>query len=100
MSLMGQKTNPSRAKIQLCPLWSKSRQTRVRSVCSLSAICVLRCNAEKQGTYTASPTLCVITARLPDRASPRKSVMTMFKPSYLLSIEVFQFEYRNRPWRC
>jgi hypothetical protein len=37
MSLMGQKTNPSRAKIQLCPLWSKSRQTRVRSVCPLSA---------------------------------------------------------------
>ena len=33
---------PSRAKIHLCPLWSKSRQTRVRPDCPLCAISDIR----------------------------------------------------------
>jgi hypothetical protein len=33
---------PSRAKIQLCPLWSKSGQTRVRLDCPLCADCVAK----------------------------------------------------------
>jgi hypothetical protein len=37
--------NPSPAKIDLCPLWSKSGQTRAQLDCPLSAISeLLRCN--------------------------------------------------------
>jgi hypothetical protein len=64
---------PSRAKIDLCPLWSKSGQTRVRLACPLSANCDQRTAAKISfDRAVTAPTFMALTCRWSSRPQHHK----------------------------